>query len=224
MKSVKLAVAAAVCAALPLGVEVAAAGQGPGAHPVQTERMTPAALTQEMRKLWTDHVIWTRDYIVAAIADQPGAPASAGRLLKNQEDIGRAVALFYGEAAGQKLAALLKEHITVAVDVVKAAKSGDKAAYQRAEAAWQRNGADIAAFLSAANPNWPQPALAAMMKEHLATTTAMVVARLSGKWDEDVRAFDTVYAHILHMADALAGGIVKQFPERFGPVAATSMR
>lgn len=38
-----------------------------------------AALKQDMRKLWTDHVVWTRDYIVAALGDQPGAQASANR-------------------------------------------------------------------------------------------------------------------------------------------------
>ena len=54
-----------------------------------------------------------------------------------------------------------------------------------------------------------------MMKKHLSTTTNEVVARLTKDWDADVRAFDEVYDHILHMADALAEGIVKQFPNRF---------
>ena len=62
---------------------------------------TPAALAlrQDMRKLWTDHVVWTRDYIVAAVGDQPDAQAAAGRLMKNQEDIGGAVASYYGKPA-----------------------------------------------------------------------------------------------------------------------------
>lgn len=81
-----------------------------------------AALKDDMRKLWTDHVVWTRDYIVAALADQPDAQAAANRLMKNQEDIGGAVAKFYGAQAGQQLTTLLKEHISTAVDVVKAAK------------------------------------------------------------------------------------------------------
>ena len=54
-----------------------------------------------------------------------------------------------------------------------------------------------------------------MMKKHLSTTTNEVVARLTKDWEADVRAFDEVYAHVLHMADALSEGIVKQFPNKF---------
>ena len=174
-----------------------------------------ASLKQDMRKLWTDHVVWTREYIVAAIADQPDAKAAAARLLQNQEDIGNAIAKFYGAPAGQQLTTLLKEHITIAVDLIKAAKAGDKAGQQQADSRWQKNAVEIADFLSKANPNWPRATLADMMKKHLSTTTDEVVARLTKNWEADVRAFDAVYDHILHMADALADGIVKQFPAKF---------
>jgi hypothetical protein len=60
------------------------------------------------------------------------------------------------------------------------------------------------------------------MKEHLATTSSEVVARINQNWDEDVRAFDAVYDHILKMSDALADGIVKQFPEKFARPAGTN--
>src|SRR6187455_2224729 len=71
-----------------------------------------------LRKLWSDHVIWTRQYIVAAVAGTPDADAAAGRLLKNQEEIGAAIAGYYGDAAGEALTGLLKEHIMIAVDLV----------------------------------------------------------------------------------------------------------
>ncbi|MBZ5557118.1 MAG: glycosyltransferase [Acidobacteriia bacterium] len=178
-------------------------------------------MRQDLRKLWTDHVIWTRDYIVAAVGDQPDAQAAAGRLMKNQEDIGAAVAGYYGKAAGDKLTALLKEHIAIAVDIIKFAKAGDSASQQQASAKWQRNGEDIADFLSKANPNWPRAVLVQMMNTHLSTTTDEVVARLTKNWDADTRAFDAVYAHILMMSDALSDGIVKQFPGRFAGERAT---
>jgi hypothetical protein len=191
----------------------AAAQTSPTHHVSATS--AAATLRQDMRKLWSDHVIWTRDYIVAAIGDQPDAQAAATRLMKNQDDIGAAVASFYGKAAGDKLTALLKEHISIAVDIIKFAKAGDKASQQQADAKWHRNGEAIADFLSQANPNWPRQTLVDMMNTHLSTTTDEVVARLTKNWDADARAFDRVYTHILAMSDALADGIIKQFPEKF---------
>jgi hypothetical protein len=173
------------------------------------------ALRQDMRKLWTDHVIWTRDYIIAAVGDQPDASAAATRLMKNQDDIGAAVASYYGKPAGDKLTALLKEHITIAVDIIKFAKAGDKASQQQADAKWKQNAEDIADFLAKANPNWPRATLVDMMNRHLSTTTDEVVARLTRNWDADVRAFDAVYSHILVMSDALSDGLIKQFPAKF---------
>ena len=183
-----------------------------------------AALKQDMRKLWTDHVVWTRDYIIAAVGDQPDAQAAANRLMKNQEDIGQAVATYYGSAAGQQLTSLLKEHISIAVDLIKAAKGGDKAAHQQADTMWHQNATQIADFLSKANPNWPRATLVDLMNKHLSTTTDEVVARLTKNWDADVKAFDAVYEHILHMSDALAEGIVKQFPDKFGGTVGTTGR
>ena len=186
------------------------------AAPVRAQHVDRAIqLHQDMRKLWTDHTVWTRDYIIAAVDDKPDATAAANRLMKNQEDIGNAVAAYYGAAAGQQLTSLLKQHIAIAVDLIKAAKAGDQAAQKLANDKWQQNAVDIAAFLSKANPNWPDGVLVNMMKMHLATTTDEVVARLKHDWDADVRAYDAVYNHILMMADALSDGIVKQFPEKF---------
>src|ERR1044071_9473345 len=85
-----------------------------------------AMLRQDMRKLWTDHVVWTRDYIIAATQSQPDAPAALTRLLRNQDDIGMAVAKYYGDAAGRQLTTRLKDHIAIAGDIVKAAMANDK--------------------------------------------------------------------------------------------------
>ena len=174
-----------------------------------------AALKRDMRKLWTDHVVWTRVYVMDAIADQPDAGAAANRLMKNQEDIGAAVAKFYGAPAGQQMTTLLKEHISIAVDLIKAAKAGDKTGQKAADDRWQQNAEQIATFLSGANPNLPKATVLDLMKTHLKTTTDEVVARLTKKWDDDVQAFDRVYDHILMMSDAISDGIVKQFPDKF---------
>ena len=182
------------------------------AQPSDAARM----LRQDMRKLWTDHVVWTREYIIAATTKQPDATAALNRLMKNQDDMGSAVAKYYGAPAGQQLTTLLKEHIAIAGDIVKAAMAGDKAAQTAADTRWHQNATQISDFLSKANPNWPRATLLDMMNTHLSTTSTELVARLNKDWEGDVKAFDAVFDHILHMSDALADGIIKQFPNKFG--------
>jgi len=197
----------------PLAAAPASAQTGATAHRIDA---AAATLHQDMRKLWTDHVVWTRDYVIAAVDGKPDAKAAENRLMKNQDDIGAAVGKYYGASAGQQLTTLLKEHIAQAGDVVKAAKAGDKTALQQNSDKWEKNAVAIADFLSKANPNnWPRATLVDMMRKHLSTTTTEVQMRLNKDWDGDVKAFDAVYDHILMMSDAVADGIVKQFPEKF---------
>ena len=172
-----------------------------------------------LRKLWSDHVIWTREYIVAAVAGRPDAGAAAGRLLRNQEDIGAAVAGFYGQAAGDRLTELLKEHIMIAVDLVAAATSGDTAGFATHDRRWTANIEAIADFLAGANPNWPRADVLDLLALHLKLTKDEAVARITGDWEADIKAFDDIFTEIMVLADALHDGIVAQFPERFGALA-----
>jgi hypothetical protein len=211
--------AAALSAALALGgaggggTAVADAPAAP-AHRAEPARAT--ALRQDMRRLWEDHITWTRLVIVDFAAGLPSLPASEARLLRNQADIGRAIAPYYGRAAGARLTGLLREHILIAVDVLTAAKAGDAQGLTRAQSRWNANADEIADFLSSANPRaWPRAEMRRMMRSHLKLTTDEAVARLTGDFSADVRAYDRVHAQILDMADMLSAGIIRQFPQRF---------
>jgi len=173
------------------------------------------AFQDAMRKLWEDHITWTRVFIISAVADLPDKAAATERLLQNQVDIGNAIKPYYGNAAGDKLTTLLKEHITTAAEVVGAAKANDKAKLDDANKRWVANADQIADFLSGANPNWPAADMRKMMREHLDLTTAEAVARIKGDWKADIAAYDRVHEQILHMADMLSDGIVKQHSAKF---------
>jgi len=177
-------------------------------------RLTGPALREAMRTLWEEHVTYTAFFYTAVIDGTDAGPIAA-RLLRNQDDLGNAVKPFYGEAAGNQLASLLREHILIAADLVKAAKAGDGKAKEDASRRWKGNADDIAAFLASANPNWSRAALASMLQAHLAITVDAVVARLGKDAAAAVAAYDRGHAHILALSDALADGLVKQFPERF---------
>ena len=177
------------------------------------------AFHDAMRKLWEDHIVWTRQFIVSA-ATEPGNLADIGpttdRLLANQTDIGNALAAFYGDAAGDQVTALLRDHILTAARLVAAAKAGDAAGVQSASTAWYANAHDIAVALNGLNPrHWVLADLDAMMKDHLDLTLDEAVARLEGRYADDIVAYDKVHAEILSMADMLSDGIIAQFPARF---------
>lgn len=210
--AVRIAVAAALLSMLAITTYAAA-------RPVLASDKVPlseVALRNAMRKLWEDHVTWTRLFIVSAVADLPDAGPTAQRLLQNQVDIGNAIKPYYGDAAGEQLTALLTDHILIAADLVGAAKSGDTAAFEAAHTAWYANADDIAAFLARANPHhWPEAEMAAMMREHLDLTLQEVGARLAGDWAADIAAYDQIHIQGLHMADMLSDGIISQFPKAF---------
>jgi hypothetical protein len=171
----------------------------------------------DMRKLWEDHVTWTRLYIVSALAGLPDKDATAQRLLDNQTDLGDAIKPFYGDAAGAALTALLRDHILVAAELIDAARAGDQAKQEDATKRWYANADDIATFLSGANPeHWPPEEAKKMMREHLDLTTEEVVAHLRKDWAASIASYDEVHEQILHMADMLSSGIQAQFPDKFG--------
>jgi hypothetical protein len=174
------------------------------------------ALRTDMRKLWEDHITWTRLAIISLESGTPDTDATVGRLLQNQTDIGNAVKPFYGQAAGNELTKQLRQHILIAAELIAAAKAGDQAKLADAQARWQQNADGIAALLHSVNPRyWKLPVMKAEMRMHLKLTTEEAVARLQGNWTADVAAYDKVHDHILHMSDLLANGLVKQFPARF---------
>ena len=172
-------------------------------------------LRMAMHKLWEDHIVWTRNVILNIMDDLPGTEQAVNRLLQNQDDIGNAVKPFYGEAGGKELTRLLREHITVAADLLKAAKAGNNSAFDIANKKWIANADEISVFLSKANPNWKLEDMKKMMHDHLNLTTEEAVARLKKDYAADVKAYDKVHEEILMMADMLTDGIIKQFPAKF---------
>ncbi len=176
---------------------------------------TMVQLHGNMRKLWIEHLFWTRNYIVSAVAGFPDQDQVLARLLKNQQDIGDAIKPYYGDVAGTKLTGLLKEHILLAGKILEAAKSGNQVDLEKYNKEWYRNADDIAQFLSSANPNWSKEELKSILDMHLKLVTDTVVARIKGDWNADIVATDLGEAHLIKLADTLTEGIVKQFPKYF---------
>jgi hypothetical protein len=94
--------------------------------------------------------------------------------------------LFMDEAGGKELTRLLRDHIMIAADLLKAAKTGNNSAFDGANKKWFANADDISNFLSKANPNWKLKDMKKMMNEHLTLTTEEAVVRLKKDYAADV--------------------------------------
>ena len=153
-------------------------------------------------------------FIVSAAADLPDKQATTERLLRNQQDIGDAIKPFYGRAAGERLSALLTEHILVAADVLAAAKAATRSRSSDTAGLVPQRQPDRRLPHKANPRDWPRGEMRAMMREHLDLTLAEAVA-LTRDHRADIRAYDRIHRQILGMADMLSDGIVAQFPKRF---------
>lgn len=171
-----------------------------------------------MRRLWGDHISYTRSFIISSIAGLPDMPDVQARLMKNQDDIGAALRPYYGTEAGDKLATLLRAHITAMAEVVRAVRDKNKKAQDDAQAKAVSNADEIADMLAGANPNWSKTELSASLRHHLDLLTEQAAARAKKDWKADIAAYDRGEDHMQAFADMLVEGIARQYPEKFqGP-------
>jgi hypothetical protein len=205
-------------------VASACGSDGDGKSAASKSSSTPAAtkhrgesddLRAAMRKAWAEHMQWTYATVDAFFHDQKALDPTLQRLLKNQDDIGNAIKPFYGDAAGAQLTALLRTHINEAVPVLKAAQAGDQVALKKAQDDWYANAQQVADFLTKANPdNWPASATGPALKMHIDQTTTYSVDLLKGDYSTAIADYGKAFDHMMEVADILATGIAKQFPDK----------
>lgn len=168
-----------------------------------------------MRLLWEQHVAWTRMAIMSIVFDLPDVNATVTRLLQNAPDMGNALKHFYGEEAGNTFSNLIKDHLVIAADLVKAAKAGKQNEAAAIEKKWYANGDEIATFLNKINPYINKEEFRKMFYEHLALVKAAAVTMLSKDYEKGVQVYDKNEKEVLQMSDTITEGIIQQFPQIF---------
>jgi hypothetical protein len=172
-------------------------------------------LQKVQRKLWQDHVAWTKDFIVSDLANLEDKGDVLNRLLRNQDELGKSIEPYYGKNNAKKYTDLLREHIVIAGQVVDAAKAGNTSDLDKYSKLWYKNADDLVAFLHKLNPNWSKKVLTDMFYTHLKLTTDETVLRLKKQWKDSIVSYDKGEDHMLMFADIITKGIVKQFPGKF---------
>lgn len=177
--------------------------------------MSQEELKLKVRELWAEHVIWTRMFIMSVADNTTDKAPVTKRLLQNYEDMADAMKMYYGNDTGNKFGDLVEEHLLIAASLVEAAKAGNSTGAADAEKKWYANADEIAAFENSINPNWDKAAMMTMWHDHLRLTKDEAVARLTKNYPADIATFDQIETLANTMADSMAEGIVKQFPDKF---------
>jgi hypothetical protein len=170
-----------------------------------------------LRDLWVDHIFWVRSVVFASKAgDVEATKVAEQNVVENAKEIAAAVGSFYGKEAGDKLFGLLAGHYGAIKEYLTASLSGSKEGKDAAVEKLKKNAEEIAVFLNGANPkNWPKDTLVSLLLAHGGHHIAQIDAVVAKDYVAEATTWDAMKKHIYTIADALAGGIEKQFPKKF---------
>jgi hypothetical protein len=168
------------------------------------------SLLNVARNLWTVHVQLTRKVIVGVANESSTLMDDIKVLLKNQEDIGDVIKDKYGEKAGNELTRLLRDHINIAYEILRAAKEGENNLVEYQTKKWYQNGDDVAKFLSQLNVKWDYEKIRKIFYDHLRITLNEAVEQLHNDTRKSQLWYRAALNQILSMADVMSAGLVNQ--------------
>lgn len=194
-----------------------AAAAAPDPAPAAAAPAPAPALQAAMRDLWHGHIVHARDYAMAVhAADADRTTRAAAAVVANASQIADAVGGFYGEAAGEQMMDLLAGHwgAVKALTDARAATDGDAA--DTALDALTANAGAIAKFLAGANPNLPEDTVRGMLLAHGAHHSQQITQVMADDRAGEAETWQAMQTHMDAIADALAGAIAAQFPDKAG--------
>ena len=169
------------------------------------------ALNNMFRKLWEQHIFWTRSFIISNVLGLKDLEFVTQRLLRNPKDFADVLKIYYGNYNATRFQKLLEDHLLIAADLVNSAKQGDSSAVAEIEKKWYKNADDIAMLLASLNPYWDAQQWKSLMYEHLKMVKQEAVDTITSQFKHSVESFDAMEDNALRMADFLTSGIIKQF-------------
>lgn len=196
----------------------ASAADAPAPHHAQAAASADkvTATREVLRDLWADHIFWVRNVVMAASAKNAAERKSAeDAVVANAKQIAGAIEPYYGKAASDQLFTLLAGHWGAIKAYLDATNASDQAGMTKALKDLNDNAVAIATFLSGANPNLPKDTLVSLLSTHGAHHVAQIQAIHNGQFDQEAINWGVMRTHMNTIADALVGGIAKQFPDKF---------
>ncbi|MEW6186325.1 MAG: hypothetical protein AB1585_11370 [Thermodesulfobacteriota bacterium] len=212
-KIVVSGILAAMLVMVLVGLAMAETAKGKAAPAAAT--LSAAEFKSNMKRLWLENVSYSRNFIISSLADLPDLPKLKERLDKNQADIAGEFKTFFGDIVAENVAAILKKHSAITEEIIKVVNKGTQEQFLEINAKWEANAEELAEFLNIKIPKIAKQTFSNLFYKQLTATSGQIVARVKKDWDSDYAYFDKGLVNIQVVADTLADGLVKQFPNKF---------
>ncbi len=174
-----------------------------------------AGLRVTLNALEREHVSLASTATRRGFQGDPDFAAAGAQLDINSKELAAAVGSVYGPEAEAKFYEIWASHIGFFVDYTVAAKGGNQAGMDKAVADLGGYQNAIADFLSEANPNLPRQAVFDLIGEHISLLKTTVDTFGAKDYPGSYAKEHETNVQVGTIADALAGAIVKQYPEKF---------
>ncbi|MDP4119544.1 MAG: LysM domain-containing protein [Bacillota bacterium] len=185
------------------------------ASPVGTISSRQMTLSNNLRRVWFEHVLWTRLLIISIVDNLLDTDAVTNRLLQNPNDIAKIFMPYYGADDAKIISNLLTQHLAIGKQLITALKNKDMQEAEKLNLQWYKNADDMAVAFHTINPYYDQDEIRNMLYDHLDLTKEEVINRLSKDYVNDIHSFDKIENQAMDMADEFTNGIIKQFPGMF---------
>ncbi|HKY74880.1 MAG TPA: hypothetical protein VJS45_01975 [Acidimicrobiia bacterium] len=181
-----------------------------------------ATLRAGLTDLLSEHVYLAALATGAALrGDNAGfesfATALNGPTNSNSADLVAAVGSAYGPEVGKAFDGLWRsdKHIPQFVAYTQATAKGDKAAQDAAVTQLKAYAKEFGTTLNSVNDKLPADVVEKAIVEHATELIAVINAQKAGDQTAVYQALRSAYGHMAHTAQALAGGTVAKFPDKF---------
>jgi hypothetical protein len=177
-------------------------------------------LTRDLTSLLAGHEYHAGIALFTAVQaggdlEDPTVAAAVEALDDNSVALSDAIGSVYGEAGAEQFLSLWRAHIGFFVDYTLGKATGDARMAKQAKTKLDGYRADFGAFIEGATEGGlTQDQVAEVLEPHVTSTIAAIDSIVAGDGKAFAKLQDAA-EHLPHIATALAGAIVAQFPDRF---------
>jgi hypothetical protein len=166
---------------------------------------------ESIRLLWTDHLIWVRQFLISLMYRLRDLSYVTIRTMQNTIDFSKQLAPFYGLENAKSYETLLAERVLLLAELASTIRIGEDVTIQMSK--MQTNADDIAALFAELNPYWDKDTWQKMLYAQYQLEEQLIRQINLDKFSTSIPIYDAIYQNALKMADYMINGITAQFPQ-----------